>query len=115
MYNKMLIEQKEEMQELKRNFTNLNHQIRQLKNELAAKILLENLWSREKDQAFLAEHFNVDQVDKDVLIIRGTEHNSLSYPPSCALFSIRVLWNRRNQLVSAIKNVHVLFKMKGKV
>ena len=45
------------MQELKRNFTNLNHQIRQLKNEL-----------REKDQNFLAEHFNVDQVDKDVLL-----------------------------------------------
>lgn len=60
LYNKTLIEQKEEIQEYRRKFLNLNHQIKQIKMEL-----------HEKDQSFITEHFNTSQVDKDVLIIRG--------------------------------------------
>ena len=60
VYNKSLIDQKEEMKVFKRNFNSLNHSINQIKMELS-----------EKDQLYIAEHFNVDQVDKDVLIIRG--------------------------------------------
>merc|ERR1719295_2084250 len=60
VYNKTLIDQKEEMKVLKRQFSALNHSINQIKMELS-----------EKDQMYITEHFNVDQVDKDVLIIRG--------------------------------------------
>jgi len=60
VYNKSLIDQKEEMKVFRRNFNTLNHQINQIKMELS-----------EKDQQYITEHFNVDQVDKDVLIIRG--------------------------------------------
>merc|ERR1719412_1874097 len=60
VYNKSLIDQKEEMNVFKRDFNSLNHSINQIKMELS-----------EKDQQYITEHFNVDQVDKDVLIIRG--------------------------------------------
>jgi len=60
LYNKLLLEQRGEMENFKREFVSLNHQIRQVKLEL-----------HEKDQGFLIEHFNVDQVDKDVLVIRS--------------------------------------------
>lgn len=60
LYNRMLLEQREEMEGVRRELGSINHQIRQLSMEL-----------HEKDQSFLMEHFNVDQVDKDILITRS--------------------------------------------
>lgn len=60
LYNKMTLEQRGEMEEYRRQFLGITDTIRRVKLEL-----------REKDKGFLIEHFNVDQVDKDVLITRS--------------------------------------------
>jgi len=60
LYNKMTLEQRGEMQEFRRQFVGISDTIRRVNLEL-----------REKDKGFLVEHFNVDQVDKDVLITRS--------------------------------------------
>ncbi|ETO21243.1 flagellar associated protein, partial [Reticulomyxa filosa] len=59
-YNRTLVDQKEEMQEFKRKFTATNHEILQLKLEL-----------QEKEQVYVQEHFEVDQVNKDTIIIKS--------------------------------------------
>ena len=47
MYSKKLIESQDEIQEMKRKFKNMNHQIEQLKDEISA-----------KDMALVKEHFD---------------------------------------------------------
>lgn len=60
IYNKSLIDEKVEIQSLLQLFNSINLQISEVKMELS-----------EKDQFYICSHFNVDQCDKDVLIIRG--------------------------------------------
>eukprot|EP01083_Nonionella_stella_P201161 736033_1 len=60
MYNKTMTEQKQEMQEYRRKFETLTHSIQQLKAELL-----------EKDNSFVAEHFNVERVDDEVLALKA--------------------------------------------
>lgn len=63
MYRKTLIEQKNEMQELKRKHSNLNQLIKQLKQEIA-----------EKDMAYMNEHFNLEAVNNDIVVLE--EHTN---------------------------------------
>mmetsp|Transcript_12771 Transcript_12771/g.24611 ORF Transcript_12771/g.24611 Transcript_12771/m.24611 type:complete len:1085 (+) Transcript_12771:101-3355(+) len=60
LYRKTLIEQKNEMQEFKRKYTNLNNQIKQLKQEIA-----------EKDIGFVTEHFNLEHVRADIHALKA--------------------------------------------
>jgi chromosome segregation ATPase len=55
LYRKSLIEQKNEMQEFKRKYSNLNMQIKQLKQEIS-----------EKDIGFVTEHFSLEQVKQEI-------------------------------------------------
>lgn len=55
LYRKSLIEQKNEMQEFKRKYSNLNMQIKQLKQEIS-----------EKDIGFVTEHFSLEQVKNEI-------------------------------------------------
>lgn len=60
LYRKSLIEQKNEMQEFKRKYSNLNMQIKQLKQEIA-----------EKDIGFVQEHFNLNAVKAEIKVLKS--------------------------------------------
>lgn len=66
LYRKSLIEQKNEMQEFKRKYSNLNMQIKQLKQEIA-----------EKDMGFVTEHFTLEQVKSEIKIL-SSQNDSLT-------------------------------------
>jgi chromosome segregation ATPase len=65
LYRKTLIEQKNEMQEYKRKYSNLNMQIKQLKQEIS-----------DKDIGFVTEHLYLEHVKSDIAVLK--EHNETS-------------------------------------
>lgn len=78
LYRKTLIEQKNEMQEFKRKYSNLNMQIKQLKQEIA-----------EKDIGFVTEHFNLEHVKSDIHVLKAQNESTT---------------NRTNEMDEVIKN-----------
>jgi hypothetical protein len=62
VYRKTLIEQKNEMQEYKRKYSNLNMNIKQLKQEIS-----------DKDIGFVTEHLYLEHVKSDISVLK--EHN----------------------------------------
>eukprot|EP01083_Nonionella_stella_P055261 145830_1 len=98
VYNKSLIDQKEEMNVFKREFNSLNHGINQIKMELA-----------EKDQMYITQHFNVDKVDKDVQIIRNKIEGINKKITQSDTYIEDVLKDKLNELNELIlKSDHIL-------
>merc|ERR1719163_1313096 len=59
VYSKNLIESQDEIAEMRRKFKIMNHQIEQLKEEI-----------KEKDQAYIKEHFDRMKVEKEKELLR---------------------------------------------